>query len=180
MDIFIRTAEGCAAPLNYLWDTQWQGDGGFGDWALQGLTASHNAGGLTADRTLETAVIIALFTDRAVPAQHPLARFSDGDRRGWWGDAPAMRTDDGETEWGSLLWLLERSIATPEIARWAEVFAIDAMGPIIRQGAAVRATARAVLLAARNGMTLDVGLYGRDGATVFDRKFDVLWRQVGL
>lgn len=180
MDITIRIAEGCAAPANYLWDTRWSTPQGQGDWALADSKDVANAGGLAASRVLETAVILALFTDRAVPPDHPLAKFADGDRRGWWGDAPSVRTDDGETEWGSYLWLLERSVATPEMARWAEVFAIEALGPVIAQGAAVRASAKAALLPARNGMTLAVGLYGRDGASVFDRQWDVLWRQAGL
>ena len=173
-------AVGCAPEPLLLWDTVWNVGGGFGDWALAGAGETQNPGGLQATAALETAVIICLWTDRYCPPTHPLAKYADpDDRRGYWGDGLDVRADLGETPLGSLLWLLERSaidsVATP---RWAVSFAIDALAPLIACGAAVRADAQAFVSKAPNRLDLAVQLYGRDGAKIYDRRFDDVWAQV--
>jgi phage gp46-like protein len=177
-DINVRVDEGCAASPFLLWDTLWDNTVGAGDWALADADETLNRGGLRAKAALATAVTLALFTDKACPPDHPLAKFADGDPRGWWGDGIDVRADLGEAPLGSLLWLLERSVVDSDTTRWAESFALDALQPMIAQGAAVQATAVAALLPRRNGITLAVTLIGQAGSKVYDRRFDIVWQQL--
>lgn len=161
-----------ACPSNaYLaWDTVWSNDYFSGDWERDAF------GALSARRGIATCVILALFTDKRCPADHPLAHLSDGDLRGWW--ATPLFAAAGLPEMGSLLWLLERASCTEENRRYAELFALDALQPLIAARLAVRAFASAEFLPQRNGVRLAVSLYGADGATVYAREFDVVWSQI--
>lgn len=179
MDIIIRADEGCGPDPFLLWDSVWSPADGSADWAMAGADEPHNRGGLQASAALATAVTLALFSDRRVPADHPLAWLADGDPRGWWGDDASLRVD-GEPELGSHLWLLERAPLTDEYGRWAEVFAQEALAPLLAAGAVVRVEAEATVHEIKNRLELLVRLYGRDGASVYDRKFDLVWDQVRL
>jgi len=170
--IRIRDGEADRDSPWLLPDTVWQQATHSGDWALKG-------GGLQAEKALETAVILALFTDRRCPSDHPLARFADDDPRGWWGDGVDVRSDLGEGDLGSLLWLLERSVVTAETARWAESLAAEALVPLVSQGAVARIAVTVEAQPERNRLDLLVQLYDRFGGQVYDRKFDLLWQQVG-
>ena len=86
---------------------------------------------LLADDTLETAVIISLFTDARVREDElPEGHYW---RRGWWGDA----VDDEPDVTGSKLWTLRRSKATPELLVRARAFCREALRWMIRDGVAV-------------------------------------------
>lgn len=177
-DIDVRINEGCLPQPTLLWDTVWDPATGIGDWGPAGPGETLNRGGLRAQRALETAVILCLFTDRACPPDHPLVQFADADLRGWWGDGVDIRVDIGETSLGSLLWLLERSyidpVATP---RWAVSMAIDALSPLVNQKVVVDVRAQAYVATNPNRLDLAVQLYGREGVRVFDRRFDDIWAQ---
>lgn len=179
VDIRLRSTEGCDPEQVGLWDTGWSPDEGRGDWAMAGADEAGNIGGLKATAALETAVVLSLFTDRRCPADHPLAWLADGDPRGWWGDVVDVRADLGEQPLGSLLWLLERAPLDGETAMWAEAFAIEALQPLVDQKAASKIEAVATARPEENRLDLVVRLYGRDGARVYDRKFDNIWAQVG-
>ena len=161
------------------WDTTWNRDQSAGDWALSNPTVARNRGGLMASDGIATAVILALFTDRACPPDHPLAKYADGDLRGWWGDGVGVDASLGEEPMGSLLWLLERAVATPDIARWAETFALDALAPLIKAGVAVRTTAVAEVDPPAERINLAVALIGADGSKTYGQTFDIVWRQRG-
>jgi phage gp46-like protein len=179
--ITIRAAEGCAPDSNALWDSVWDAERGQADWAMAEADEAQNHGGLRAKAAIETAVVLALFTDKRVPAEHPLAYLADGDNRGYWGDGIDVRTDLGERELGSLLWLLERApmtIAGISAATWAEQFANEALATLIDQGVCVRIDIAATANEIGGRVELSVDLYGRDGAKIYDRNFDVLWNQV--
>ena len=179
-DINVRIAEGCTPDVSLLWDTVWNPAGGFGDWAVASPTETGNIGGLQAKAALETAVVLCLFTDRACPPDHPLAKYADGDPRGYWGDGIDVRTDLGEAPLGSLLWLLERSaIDEVDTPRWAQAFAIDALNPLLLQQAVARIDAQASVRKVQNRLDLAVQLYGQDGTRVYDRRFENIWAQVG-
>lgn len=169
--IRIRIGEDAAADPWLPWDTVWSPAQQAGDWMQAGA-------GLAAERGLATAVVLALFTDRRCPKDHPLARWADGDPRGWWGDGVDVRDDLSERELGSLLWLLERATVSAETARWAEALAAEALMPLKAQGAVARIGVTAEARPADNRLDLLVQLYDRDGTTLYDRKFDLLWRQV--
>lgn len=179
-DIVIRAAEGCDPDPSLLWDSVWQPREGGADWRIASGEPL-NAGGLQASAALATAVTLALFTDRRVDQTHPLAWLADGDPGGWWGDAVDIRDDLGEAPLGSLLWLLKRAPLTIDglsVARWAEFIAIDALKPLQDQGAVVRIEAQATANELRGRLDLAVQLYGRDGARIYDAKYDLIWRQI--
>ena len=78
---------------------------------------------------------------------------------------------------GSLLWLLERSIVTEQTRRYAETFASEALQPLIDAGACVRVDAAATILQMQNGLTLSISLYGRNGQKIYNRQYEMVWRQ---
>lgn len=179
--VTIRAAEGCADETSVLWDSVWDAAQGFADWAPADPDEAGNRGGLRAKAAIETAVILCLFTDKRVLPDHPLYYLADGDVRGYWGDAIDVRADLGETELGSLLWLLERAPLTIKgvpATRWAEQFANESLKTLLDQGVCARIDTAATANAAEGRLDLAVALYGRDGAKIYDRKFDVLWNRV--
>ena len=177
MDILIRTAEGQEAQPFLLWDSVWDGATHQADWALADGDAL-NVGGLRACSALETAVVLALFTDRRVRDDHPLRKYADADPRGWWGDGVDVRADLGEEPLGSLLWLLERAALTEDVPRWAKAMAEEALMPLLRQGAASRIDVEASARAPDNRLDLMVRLYGADGQKIYDRRFEIVWSQM--
>lgn len=180
MDITISPAA-CPDDTYRWWDTIWDPDAQCGDWALAAADEVSNRGGLQAKAAIATAVILALFTDKACPPDHPLFKYADGDPRGWWGDGAPI--DDDDEPMGSLLWLLERSVAAGNLAsqnaaQWAESFATAALATLIKQGVAVSCAAAATLYPQQRGMTLAVTLIGSNGSIIYSGKFEVLWSQV--
>jgi phage gp46-like protein len=177
MDVLIRGNEACEPDPFLLWDSIWSEADAIADWAIAG-NAPLNSGGLAANAALATAVTLCLFTDQAMPANHPLASYiADGDPRGWWGDGIDVRADLGETALGSLLWILPRMPCNAATAIWAQTLAAQALAPLQGQGAVVEIVCSAQVTGI-NTMTLAVALYGRDGQQVYNRKFDLIWRQV--
>ncbi len=178
MDVLIRANEACAPDPFLLWDSIFDPAAGVADWALAGPDAPNNSGGLAAQAALETAVTLCLFTDAALPPDHPLAYLvGDGDFRGWWGDGIDVLADLGETALGSFLWVLQRAPLTDGITQWAERFAEDALAPLQAQGAVVRIDCAAAI-AGLNTLELTVSLYGEDGRQIYNRQFDLVWQQL--
>lgn len=174
----VRIDEGSQPQPSLLWDSVWSPWRGQADWAMAGADEPQNRGGLQAKAALHTAIVIALFTDRRIARDHPLFYLvEDGDQRGWWGDGVDVRADLFEDEMGSLLWVFERAILTEDIRRWVEVIALEALQPLINQGAAVRIEVQAVAQFAINRVDLAVQLYGRDGALIYDTRFADIWKQ---
>ena len=148
------------------------------DWAIAGADEPQNRGGLRSKAALHTAIILALFTDRRMPDDHPLRYLiDDGDSRGWFGDGVDIREDLFEAEMGSLLWIFERAPLTEDIRKWVESLAIEALMPLIKQGVAARIEAQAIAQFAANRVDLAVQVYGRDGAQTYNQRFDDIWQQ---
>lgn len=163
---------GPADPLlspDLVWDTANQ----VGDLALPSISDPVNPGGLVAQQAIATAVLICLQTDRRVDP----TEMRDGDvNRGWPGDAFDLQP--GDAPLGSKLWLLRRSALDPDIELRATDYAREALQPLLDQGVAVRADVAATSDPARSRLDLYIGLYGRDGAVLFQKRFAVLWDQV--
>lgn len=179
-DITIRAAEGCAPDSYSLWDSVWSSADGFADWAVSDGSEPQNIGGLRAKDAIGTAAILALFTDKRILPTHPLYFLCDGDPRGYWGDGVDVRADLFEEELGSHLWLLERAPLTirgVSAAVWAKQFAAEALAPLQTQGAVARIEIDATAIELKSRLELVVRLFGRDGVSVFDRRFDLLWNQ---
>lgn len=78
---------------------------------------------LEPDDSLETAVMLSLFTDRRA-ADDDVLPFGESDRRGWWGDNfPSVPGD----LIGSRLWLLSRSKQTQDVVDRAKDYAKEAL-----------------------------------------------------
>lgn len=91
-------------------------------------------GALAIDYSLETMVILSLFTD--VEASPEEIRGAGLDlQRGWWGEADALR-DPGRPRMGSKLWLLRRGKTTLETLRKAETYAREALQWLVDTGVA--------------------------------------------
>lgn len=148
-------------------------DGQVGDIIVNALTDPDAPGDLRSEHGLATQVLISLMTDRRVEPEE----LRDGDQnRGWIGDS--FDLVDGETQLGSRLWLLRRSAIFDGIEVVVEEYVREALQPIIDQGAAV--SLDLLVIADRPGNRVDyqVSLYGRNGSLIYDRKFELLWRQV--
>lgn len=178
MDVIVRAPEACGPDPFLLWDSVWSPTAGLADWQLAGANEVQNQGGLSAKRALFTAVVLCTFTDKRVPQDHPLAYLADGELGGWWGDGVDVRDDLNETELGSLLWLLERAPLTDDIVRWAQQLTYEALAPLLAQKLVSRVDVQASANKPAGRLELAVALYGRAGETVFDAKFDLIWKQV--
>jgi len=175
----VRISEGSDPQPQLLIDSVWNPELGFADWAVAGADEPLNRGGLRAKAALQTAVVLALFTDKRCPDDHPLRRYvGDNDPGGWWGDGVDVRADLFEDELGSLLWTLQRAVLTEDTRRWVERLAEEALAPLIRQGAVVRIDVQAIARPAVNRLDLHVQMYGRDGARKYEHRFEDIWRQV--
>lgn len=175
----VRIGEADKPQPQLLWDTVWQPGEGVGDWALADASETQNRGGLRAQKALHTAIVLALFTDRRIPDDHPLKKLvAEGDPRGWWGNDIDVRSELGEVELGSLLWVFERSYLDEYIRRSCEALALEALQCLIDQGAAVRIEVQAFIQPAVNRLDLAVQVYGRNGSALYDFRFDDIWRQV--
>lgn len=174
----VRIDEGSDSQPMLLWDSVWSPPQGMADWAIADASEPQNRGGLRSKQALHTAIILALFTDRRMPDDHPLKYLiDDGDPRGWFGDAVDIRADLFEDEMGSLLWIFERAQLTEDIRKWVEALALEALAPLIRQGVAVRIDAHAAAQLAAGRVDLAIQVYGRDGKQTYDYRFDDIWQQ---
>jgi len=110
-------------------------------------------GALALDSSLETAVLLSLFTDREA-TEEEIALAGLTQQRGWWADADSLR-DPGRPRLGSKLWLLSRGKTTLETLRRAEKYAAESLRWLVDQGIA----AKVAVLATRPGsgiVSLDV------------------------
>lgn len=175
----LRIGEGDKPQPSLYWDSAWDVERGVADWALADANETQNRGGLRAQAGLHTAIILALFSDKRVPEDHPHRKYIDGnDLGGWWGNTLDLREDLGEEELGSLLWIYARAPLNEETRRFVEVAAEEALAPLIKQGAAARIDVKAELHSAFNRLDLSVQVYGRNGQRVYSQRFSDLWHQV--
>ena len=105
--------------ITTVWNTQLQR----GDWAMAGAD-------LLSGSDLATAIAISLCTDRVAQPGYVFPVPSDGDPKGWWGDA-YLPADVGPL--GSRLWQLRRAVKTPSTLRTAEGMAAEALQWLINR-----------------------------------------------
>jgi len=137
------------------------------------IARSTGTGDLVNGHAIETAVLICLMTDRRV---EPYELPEGESNRGWPGDGFDMQA--GDVPLGSKLWLLRRRALEPGIEVEAEDYAREALNTLLAQQVAVRADVTATAERANNRLVLDVALYGREGAAVYQKRFAVLWEQI--
>jgi phage gp46-like protein len=133
-------------------------------------------------KQLETALIVALGTDRLANPEDVLPDINSDDRRGWWGDL------DADTIWGgwpigSRLWLLERaSILGPGAKQGstvgrAETYTRECLQPFLTAGIASKMT----VSASRTGteaITVNAALY-RGPKSAVSLTYQTLWDEIG-
>ena len=137
-----------------------------GDWQVQ-------AGALASGDDLTTAVLISLFTDRRAA---PSDVIPDGttNRRGWWAD---IDTSGNLDEWGSRLWLLDRSKSpTQQVLNDAITYCNEALAWMVTDGVAASVNVTAQWNAV-NFLAIQVIINKIDGTTV-SLQFQQLWQEV--
>lgn len=89
-------------------------------------------GALATDSSLESVVLLSLFTDAEATQQEIKAAGLDR-QQGWWADADSLR-EPGVRRMGSKLWLLSRGKTTLETLRRAEGYIRDSLTWLIDKG----------------------------------------------
>jgi len=123
---------------------------------------------LLTDDSLETAVLVSLFTDRRASVEQLPA--GETDQRGYWGDiVPPV---EGDTI-GSLLWLLAREKATSETLSRAREYCQEALAWMIDDKIATSVDVAAEWIRA-GVMGIAIQINRPDGSTVGYR-YDYNW-----
>lgn len=144
-----------------------------GDLILNALDHPSAPGDLRAEQGLATQVLIHLMTDRRVEE----SELKDGQgNRGWIGDS--FDQMDGEGPLGSRLWLLRRSAIYEGIEIDVEDYVREALEPLLVQGAIASIDVSVIVDRPDGCIDYTVTLAGRDGARVYEQKFELLWRQI--
>jgi len=130
------------------------------------------------DESLETAVIISLFTDRRANEDDILPDPNNLDRRGWWGDLTTSFEDD---QIGSRLWLLEREKTLESVLVRAKEYTREALHWMIEDGVAVKIETEAERQGTPGNDILAISgkIFKPDG-TVVPFKYSAQWIQQGL
>lgn len=176
MEVRVRSSEACEAERLLFPDLVWDSDEGYADLDFAGPFDPGNANGLKADRALATAIVMALFTDRAVET-YEIENSPSPDLRGWWGDGLDVDSTLYEQPLGSKLWLLERSTLNEQTFRTAERYALEALQPLVQQGLCERFEVVASGNITRGILFLEVRAFSGPSNKLYDQKFRLVWRQ---
>ncbi|HGK5379316.1 TPA: phage GP46 family protein [Salmonella enterica subsp. enterica serovar Birkenhead] len=114
-----------------------------------------NGPDLLTDNSIETAVVISLFTDRRA---QPSDLIPDGttDRRGWWADSFRRRPI------GSRLWLLNREKTVSAVVERTKAYADEALA-WLKPAGLVKSVTCAAFRVGRDRLQLSVSLVMPDG-----------------
>ena len=123
-------------------------------------------GDLAADSSLETAVLLSLYTDRRALDEDELP---DGgtDQRGWWADVY------GDRPIGSRLWLLSREKELDSVLRRAEEYASEALAWLTEDEIAASVEVEAIHL--RRGVLQLIVRIQRGEGPALERRYDYVW-----
>ena len=167
----------CSPSPRVQWNTFWESDFTLtdglqtqGDWTIDGDSAFEN-------NEIYSAVLMCIFTDRRAPQDLELPG-DDDDRRGYHGDFYDVRTERGEAELGSLLWLYERAALTDDNIKGMEDAIRDCLLPLESQG--LVADYDVTVEADKNTGKVCVGvtLYAQSRQKIFDARFTRLWAAI--
>jgi phage gp46-like protein len=123
---------------------------------------------LATDEGLRTAVILSVFTDRTADPNDVLPDGSP-DRRGWWADGVPVTAGD---QWGSRLWLLERSTLSERNRARAEEYIKESLAWLVVDK--VASAVAVVVVRDRSGMTYNISVTQPSGVKQF--QFTPHWR----
>lgn len=141
-------------------------------WDGRGCDLALDGNDLQLDDSLQTSILISLFSDRRARADDVLPG-ADGDRRGWWADAyPQIEGD----QIGSRLWLMSREKELAEPLHRAKEYAEEALAWLVTDGIAARV--QVITSVPRRGVLgLAVALKRLDGG-VENYQFNRLWEGI--
>ena len=143
-------------------DLLWQSDLASGKYGHADF--SDSGGDLGTGHPLETAIVMLLYSERAVP---PVAgEFPRATARGGWA-GNSFDVAEGEAELGSLLHTLENHPLDDETGLLAKAYAEEALQPLVDQGIAERITVAYAIDATAGRLELKIDLYGAAGQLVF-------------
>lgn len=126
---------------------------------------------LALEDTLNTAVILSLFTDKRAGADDPVP-LGQQDRRGWIGDELLVSGLDSD-EWGSTLWLCLAGKSDADTLERARFAAQEALAWLIRDGIATTVTVTAEWVGERRDrLAIRPTIYKADDTSPV---YDVLW-----
>lgn len=131
--------------------------------------------GLKSGDPIRSAIAMLLFSHAAC-ARSELRFEHGGDRRGWAGDSFGIDPRRGEQPLGATFWLLRREKLSTKLVRKAEIEAVRALQPLVRQQVAVSVSATGEIGGRGDMLALAITLTGRDGRPVFSDRFDILWK----
>jgi len=125
---------------------------------------------LESDESLETALIISLFSDRRAMEDDILPDPSNPDKRGWWGD---LISDD---QIGSKLWLLSREKTIEDVLVRAKEYGQEALQWLINDGVAVKVAVEAKRQGeiGNDRLVIEAKIYKIDGS-VEAFNFELQW-----
>lgn len=125
---------------------------------------------LALDDTLQTAIIISLFTD-ARAGRDDVLPLGVTDRRGWVGDEFMAGSFDNQPDaWGSLLWLLYFGKVTADVLPRAQYAAKQSLRWMLRKGVVSQVDVEALWVGDR--LAVRPTIYKPEQATPV---YDVLW-----
>lgn len=127
---------------------------------------------LATDDTLETAVMISLFTDRRARPDDELPAIHNT-RRGWWGDTLSDQEND---EIGSWLWLLHREKTTYETLNQAREYSLEALQWLLEDRIASNVQVETRYLNQTAGlMVIEIVITKLDGSR---ERYSLLWKHL--
>lgn len=123
--------------------------------------------------TLQTAIIISIFTDRRAGRDDKLPQ-GETDRRGWVGDEFMSEDFDARSDpWGSLLWTCYVGKSSQEVAERARFAVSEALAWMVRDGIVSRVEVTAQWTGERQDrLAIRPAIYKPDQVAPV---YDVLW-----
>jgi phage gp46-like protein len=151
--------------------TSWDADRLFADWLFG---ASPRGQDLDTQVSLETAVVLSLFTDRVALADDVLPDAS-GDRRGWWAETGVSLPN----HMGSRLWLFAREKRTEAVRLRLDQAVRESLAWLVRDRAARKVDVTVTY--PRNTIDrVDIAIvvWKADGRRL-DLRYELVWQELG-
>jgi phage gp46-like protein len=130
-------------------------------------------GDLVADKDLETAITLSLFSDRRASTDDPIE--AGESLRGWWGDTFAEIKND---KFGSKLWLLRREKQLKSVLERARQYAQEATQWLIDDEVAQKVVVTTEIVGEKPSGILGIRVEVTRPIGVQTFKFDYVWNQI--
>jgi phage gp46-like protein len=149
------------------------------DAALTFLAGTFNAdlkifkGDLVAEKDLETAITLSLFSDRRAAVDDPIE--AGESLRGWWGDTFSEVKND---KFGSKLWLLRREKQLQSVLERAKQYAQESLQWLVDDRVAQKILVITEIVGEKPSGILGIRVEVTRPTGVQTYKFDYVWNQI--